>query len=137
MDTLIFTLAEARAMLPQVRTLIDGIRRKKRKIAELRTLLDAIRRSTGADGTAISTNSGPVKARAQALIDDLRREIHELQSLGIQIKDLDRGLVDWTALRDGEHVYLCWQSGEANVDWWHSIAEGFAGRRPIVNEEWD
>lgn len=137
MDTLIFTLTEARAMLPQVRSLIDGIRRKKRKISELRTLIDAIKRSTGGDGTEISTNSGQVRAQAQALIDDLRHEIHELQSLGIQIKDLDRGLVDWTALRQGEHVYLCWQAGETDVEWWHGIAEGFAGRRPIVNEEWD
>ena len=47
------------------------------------------------------------------------------------VKDLDRGLVDFPALRDGEEVLLCWQVGEGEVAYWHGLEEGFAGRKPL------
>jgi hypothetical protein len=49
----------------------------------------------------------------------------------VQVKDLDRGLVDFPALHDGEEVLLCWQVGEDEVAYWHGVDEGFAGRKPL------
>jgi hypothetical protein len=59
------------------------------------------------------------------------RCVQELEKLGVQVKDLDRGLVDFPALRDGEEVLLCWQVGEDAVAFWHGLEEGFAGRKPL------
>jgi hypothetical protein len=66
------------------------------------------------------------------LIEQLVTGSHQLESLGVQIKDYKRGLVDFPSMRDGRIVLLCWQLGEGNeVEWWHDIEAGFAGRQPL------
>jgi hypothetical protein len=60
--------------------------------------------------------------------------VERLEELGVVIKDLDAGLVDFPALRDGDDVLLCWRVGEPSVEFWHDLEEGFAGRKPI---DWD
>ena len=55
----------------------------------------------------------------------------QIQELGVLVKDLDRGLVDFPALRGEEEVLLCWEVGEDEVGYWHGLEEGFAGRRPL------
>ena len=57
--------------------------------------------------------------------------MEDLDRLEIVVRDLDRGLVDFPSLRDGEEVYLCWLVGEPAVSHWHSVDSGFAGRRPL------
>jgi hypothetical protein len=57
--------------------------------------------------------------------------VRQLEHLGVLVKDLDRGLVDFPALREGEEVLLCWEVGEDEVAFWHGIEEGFAGRKPL------
>jgi hypothetical protein len=69
-----------------------------------------------------------------ALAGELQDLVDRLIALGLQVKDVEAGLVDFPALRDGEEVLLCWRVGEAAVEWWHGHDEGFAGRRPI---DWD
>jgi hypothetical protein len=54
-----------------------------------------------------------------------------LERLGVLVKDLDTGLVDFPALHEGEEVLLCWQLGEDEVAHWHGVDEGFAGRKPL------
>ena len=62
------------------------------------------------------------------------RSVAELQELGLLVKDLDEGLVDFPALRDGEEVLLCCRLGEEEVAFWHSLDDGFAGRKPLPLE---
>ena len=57
--------------------------------------------------------------------------IDELEELGVVVKDLDLGLLDFPALREGDEVELCWHVGEDSVEYWHRIGEGYAGRKPI------
>jgi hypothetical protein len=57
--------------------------------------------------------------------------VEELAQLGVLIKDLDTGLVDFPSFRDGEEVLLCWQLGEDEIAWWHTLDGGFAGRQPL------
>jgi hypothetical protein len=58
--------------------------------------------------------------------------VSQLDSKGIQMKDLDQGLIDFPHIRsNGEEVYLCWKIGENNIEFWHTISDGFAGRKPI------
>ncbi len=137
MQERIFTLAEAREMLPRIEQLLLDIQRSKRKFDQVQALRDSIRRSTGADGGAVDTNAPALTERARALANDIRQQIEELNAAGVQVKDVDRGLVDWVAMREGRQVYLCWQRGEPTVDWWHEIADGFPGRRRVQPQEWD
>jgi hypothetical protein len=66
---------------------------------------------------------------------ELAHAIDAVVELGVQVKDIDEGLVDFPALRRGETVLLCWKLGEDRVGFWHTIEEGFAGRRPLPFDE--
>ena len=87
----------------------------------------------------IAGNGGALDVRQLAqLEEEMSREaasvarcVARIQELGVLVKDLDRGLVDFPALRGDEEVLLCWQVGESEVAHWHGLEEGFAGRRPL------
>ena len=64
----------------------------------------------------------------------MRSALHELQEMGVVLRDLDRGLVDFPSLRDGKEVYLCWEEGEDEVRHWHEPDAGFEGRRPLDDD---
>lgn len=70
-------------------------------------------------------------AELDALVDEMTRRIAELEDLGVQVKDLDLGLLDFPAERYGESVMFCWRYGEAEVSFWHKASEGFNNRRPL------
>ncbi len=73
--------------------------------------------------------SGSVYVKCLYEIGKLTTEFHEL---GIQLKDYSRGLIDFPSMRDGHVVLLCWQLGEdEQIEWWHEVEAGFAGRQPI------
>ena len=61
----------------------------------------------------------------------LAKTIDEIDEHGAQVKDLDEGLIDFPALRDGETVLLCWKLDEDEIRYWHRVEDGFAGRRPL------
>jgi hypothetical protein len=60
-----------------------------------------------------------------------------LTGMGCDLKDLEKGLVDFRSLRGGEQIFLCWQEGEESIAWWHPLDSGFAGRRQIEGAEGD
>ena len=61
----------------------------------------------------------------------LRDTLAELQALGVVLRDLDRGLVDYPSVRDGEEIYLCWEEGESEIGFWHDTESGYGGRQPL------
>ena len=132
----IYTLAEAQATLPAVRQAISVLRRNRRRVQQVRLLIEAVQRSAGSDGTSYRTDTRSLEHESHTLIEEMRTHVRQLQALGVQVKDFARGLVDWTAEREGRQVYLCWQDGEAEIAYWHEVADGVAGRRPIVPEDW-
>jgi hypothetical protein len=77
---------------------------------------------------AMSTNGGAFEPGLRA---EIAACVEELDRLGIQVKDLDTGLIDFPSVRDGEEILLCWQLGEDEIAWWHRVDDGFAGRRPL------
>jgi hypothetical protein len=78
-----------------------------------------------------------VRARAKfrALYETLQTDLKEVDEVGVQVKDIDTGLCDFLALRDGREVLLCWRFGEREVGHWHDLETGFAGRQPITDED--
>jgi hypothetical protein len=130
-----FTTEEARALLPEVRVLAE------RMVAHRRALVVATVRHARI-AAKIAGNGGGVRPneidRLQETMDaeasGVVRCVEELQSLGVLVKDLDEGLVDFPALRGDEEVLLCWRLGEEDIGFWHPADEGFAGRRPLPIE---
>jgi hypothetical protein len=127
-----FTPEEANALLEQVRPIAESLVSHRRAFT-----VAAARRARLA--SRISGNGGDFDPQEPRELDEqLEREaqavasaVEELQGLGVLVKDLDRGLVDFPALRDGEEVLLCWQVGEDEIAFWHGVEEGFAGRKPL------
>jgi hypothetical protein len=83
-------------------------------------------------GEAAPSNGGgaPGRVVSEAFLE-LQRSLGELQEMEIVLRDLERGLVDFPALRDGDEIYLCWEEGEDQIGYWHDQDSGFGGRRPL------
>jgi hypothetical protein len=123
----IFTIEEANALLPAVRRKLLKIQRCHRRLYAFHepAKLAAEAGEQGGGGVPNGTHYAE-------LLFQLTHPINELESLGVQIKDFDRGLVDFPSLRDGRVVLLCWQLGDGDqVEWWHDVDAGFAGRTPL------
>jgi hypothetical protein len=126
-----FTRAEAEALLPRVEPLLREMQALRAELAAYEEQLAAQRVKAQGNG-----HSGPgADARRNAEIAELgervMQRIAEIDELGITVKDLDMGLIDFPCLRDGREVYLCWKLGEPGIDWWHEIDAGYAGRQPL------
>ena len=123
----IFTVQEANALLPNVRTIAEKIQRTHRQLSRYRE--DAQKAAEGAERGGGGFPDGVAYA---GVLTELTTQLAELEALGVQLKDFERGLVDFPSLRDGRVVLLCWQLGEGNeLEWWHDVDAGFAGRTPL------
>jgi hypothetical protein len=74
---------------------------------------------------------GAQAQRARQLTERLQAHLAAVQALGIEVKDIERGLIDFRHQREGRDVYLCWMLGEQDIAWWHPVETGFAGRQPL------
>jgi hypothetical protein len=130
-----FTPGEANNALSEVRPVAE-------RLVAVRTRMRELERAQGTLVTAIGGNGGGYAASdlnaAQSelggLADAALACVERLEELGVVLKDLDLGLLDFPSERDGEEVLLCWRVGEDSVVFWHGLADGFAGRKPI---DWD
>jgi hypothetical protein len=128
----IFTPDEANAALMELRPLVEEMVAAKRALDEAQERAEEV-------NARISGNGGGLPPAELAEVHDLvsrratalARALEQIQSLGVVVKDLDSGLVDFPSVRDGEDVLLCWQLGEDDVAFWHRYEDGYAGRRPI------
>jgi hypothetical protein len=123
----IFTVQEANALLPEVRVIAAKIQRAHRQVSLYRD--EAKMASEAAERGGGGITQGIAYA---AVLTQLTMQLAELESLGIELKDFERGLVDFPSLREGRVVLLCWQLGEGDeLEWWHDVDAGFAGRTPL------
>jgi hypothetical protein len=121
----LFTLEEANAMLPRLRHLFAEIK-AGHKVLQL-LAAEAKRAAQHAPENG-GTRRGAQYAQA---LFHVVEPLQTIASLGVEIKDLERGLCDFPALREGRIVYLCWLLGEDEIEWWHDLETGFAGRQPL------
>jgi len=123
----IFTIEEANALLPTVRGVLLKIQKAKKRVSLFSEKAKEAAESAERGGGGLI--EGPLYAQLLLKLTEL---MNGLDSLGVQLKDLDRGLVDFPYLRDGRVVLLCWQMGEGEeLEWWHDVDAGFAGRTPL------
>lgn len=120
-----FTLQEANAALDAIRPLIEETQKIRGQILSHQPeAWPAIERSAGDGGN-------PALSKMVESFDKLDELIHRIQDMGALVKDINTGLLDFPALRDGREVYLCWKYGEDQIVFWHEVEAGFAGRQPI------
>jgi len=120
-----FTLQQANEALKTIRPLMDDVQAIRQKIlASQPEAWPAIEKSAGNGGNKALSSIVSEFEKLDALI-------HQILDTGVQIKDVNIGLLDFSALRDGREVYLCWQYGEDDIAYWHEVDAGYAGRQPI------
>lgn len=120
-----FTLSEANEALVIIRPLMDEVQAIRQKIMSTQPeAWSAIEKSVGNGGS---------RALSEIVVEfeKLDALVHRILDTGVIIKDINMGLLDFSALKDGREVYLCWQYGEGDIAFWHEVEEGYAGRQPI------
>jgi hypothetical protein len=127
-----FTPEEANAALAEVRPLAERMVAHRRELAraqlEQAELVARIATDGGdLDPGALRELAGTLQREAEAVVACVER----ITELGVQVKDLDEGLLDFPARRADEDVLLCWRLGEEEVGFWHGVEEGFRGRKPL------
>jgi hypothetical protein len=119
-----FTRAEANSLLPQLTTLLSRLKDAKDELTDSE--------AHEALSEAAPTNGGGEQgSRVGIAFLEVRRLIDTVDQAGIVLRDIDRGLVDFPALRDGREIYLCWELGENEVAYWHDLEGGYGGREPL------
>jgi hypothetical protein len=127
-----FTPDEANAALIDVRPLAEQMVDAKHALDEAQEQSDDAARSISGNGGGIPpAELAALHEQLEQRTVELAAIVDELHGLGVKVKDLDSGLVDFPALRDGQPVLLCWRLGEDEVAFWHGLEDGFAGRRPL------
>ncbi len=124
-----FTPQEASKLLPDIKLKVKELIERKKLVASLHEELERY--------SLLGFKTAEVTEKAALLdnqVEGLTKKLAELEDLGVQVKDLDRGLVDFPAERYGEKVLLCWRYGESEVSFWHKPNEGFNGRRALKVE---
>jgi hypothetical protein len=128
-----FTLDEAQTLLPILESLLKQAINGKKLIEEVDAeLQETAHRVFLNGGTLVNVvHLARRKAEREKSIQRIKDAVAEIDATGVQVKDLDVGLLDFPCEVEGEIILLCWKLGEAKITHWHSTTEGFAGRKPI------
>jgi hypothetical protein len=120
-----FTVDEARAMLPELRSVFSDAHRRRDVVQKVDSELGERLKQTGMD-----VGGEKVSGLLMDMLQ-LNTQLRRIQEMGVQIKDFDRGLVDFPHLRDGREVFLCWELDEDDIEFWHDIDGGYTGRERL------
>jgi hypothetical protein len=121
-----FTVEEANRLIPQIKAIVEQLRQGRRHLQRHRPTAEAVAQKAGGNGGG---------SDAVTYLSDYSQTfghgIARLQVLGVILKDVDRGLIDFPHRREGREVYLCWEYGEEHIDYWHETDSGYGGRQPL------
>jgi hypothetical protein len=131
-----FTLNEALDLLPVLETLLRRAATNKQRVAEIDAQFQQVNQRIMMHG-GLSVDIVPLahlRAERDKLSQSITDALSEITAMGVQVKDLDIGLLDFPCVVDGRVVLLCWKMGEETITHWHGVDEGFAGRKPITDK---
>ncbi|MCC6446307.1 MAG: DUF2203 domain-containing protein [Armatimonadetes bacterium] len=120
-----FTLEEASALLPEVRSIFSEIHAIRQSLAGRQDEISEIIK------LAPSNGGGPAGAAWVEQMDRIGRLLNDIISMGIQVQDIDRGLIDFPHWQRDREVFLCWELCEDRIAYWHELEAGYAGRMPL------
>jgi hypothetical protein len=134
-----YDIDAANATVPELDGIISVLREQRSELVRLRDEVLAAeggsKPSASGGGSGEATTSSDlrtIRLRMQGLIDQMAAGVARIDKLGLTLRDIERGLVDFPALVSGRQVWLCWQPGETAIGWWHDLEAGFDGRRPLA-----
>jgi hypothetical protein len=131
-----FTLAEANDALGELRPLAEQMVEQRRELVEAQSRRASLGAQVGTNGGDLTpTDFAEADEELERAASALARCVEQIQAAGVLVKDLDRGLLDFPAVREGEEILLCWHVGEDEIRYWHGVDEGVAGRKKIDGVE--
>ncbi len=128
-----FTLDEAQSLLPVLESLLKRAMEGKQSAEEVETgLSELARRIYLSGGMRIDvTKIAKQRAEMESHLQKVRETIAEIDSIGVQVKDFDAGLLDFPCRLEDQVVLLCWRMGEPTIEHWHTVESGYQGRQPV------
>ncbi len=127
-----FSLPEANGLLPSLEPLVRRLLAKRQELRKHQQVLGEFRARASRNGGILPGSAfAQAKTESVRLSAEIQKGVRQIESWGCVVKDLDHGLVDFPARRRREQVFLCWRLGEPEIRYWHSLREGFAGRKPL------
>ncbi len=128
-----FTLDEAQSLLPVLESLLRTAIKAKKFIEESDAQMQALHHRIFLNGGMFLDIVPLARRKAERVKAEQRAKdaLAEIDSIGVQVKDLDIGLLDFPCAVEGKIILLCWKLGEKSITHWHGVEEGFAGRKPI------
>jgi hypothetical protein len=128
-----FTLGEAQTLLPVVEALLRKAQAAGVRAVELESEMQQLSHRIVLSGGMHVDVSAAARRRAERerAVQETRDTVAEIDSIGVQVNDLQEGLLDFPFVMDGKTVLLCWKLGESAITYWHTEEEGFAGRKPL------
>lgn len=119
-----YTREEARALLPQIREWLKHLAQVRKWLEDCDVKVQALLKGGADVGGELASNWVKFVAEFQKLMAEFRER-------EIQVKDLDRGLIDFPAIIAGREVFLCWELDEDDIEFWHELDTGYAGRERL------
>jgi hypothetical protein len=126
-----FTRAEADALLPRLTPMLRALQALRVRGVALHDQVMSEQGKVQGNGHRHPQEAAELRRETRLLEEQVAERLRDLDALGVLLKDMATGLVDFPTLRAGREVYLCWRLGEPRVAWWHEIEAGIAGRQPL------
>jgi len=132
--TRFFDIDAANEALIEVAPLLATLSDQRAELIRLRDRALAAHSAAAGGGSAADDREETqrIRLRMQGIIDQMAAAVARIDGLGITLRDIERGLIDFPALSAGRQVWLCWQLGESDVAFWHDLETGFGSRRPLI-----
>jgi len=137
-----YDIDAANDTIPELDRIVGVLRQQRSELVRLRD--EVLAQGSGGEGAPAAVTAPPgsgeapisndlrlIRLRMQGLIDQMAAGVARIDALGLTLRDIEHGLVDFPALVSGRQVWLCWQLGETAIGWWHGLDTGFSGRRPL------
>lgn len=130
--TKFYDIDDANAAVVELDAIVTVLAEQRAELVRLRD--HALARSPDAGGHEPLSDEELrlLRLRMQGLVDQMAAGVARIDQLGLSLRDIESGLVDFPALVSGRQVWLCWRRGEPAVEWWHELDTGFSGRRPLA-----
>ena len=126
-------MGEAQTLLPLVKTLLRRAQEAGARASELeREMQELSQRIFIAGGMHVNVaQAARRRTEREKALQEARDALGEMDEIGVQVKDLEKGLLDFPSVMEGREVLLCWMQGEDGIGYWHTPEDGFAGRKPL------
>ena len=131
--TTFFDIDSANTALEEVGPLLATLADQRAELIRLRDRALAAHASASGGGPDLERDEAQrIRLRMQGIVDQMAAAVARIDALGITLRDIERGLIDFPALASGRQVWLCWELGEERVGYWHELDTGFGSRRPLA-----